>query len=69
MLVTVDGRSEADAGLSLLELADVLVELGPHAAVNLDGASAAPVWDGRRRNMPRADDRSDLPRASPPPPR
>jgi hypothetical protein len=68
VLVTADGRSEADAGLSLLELADVLVALGAHVAVNLDGgASAALVWDGDRQNTPRADDGSDLPEGQPTP--
>ena len=40
-----------DAGLTLWELADLLVDLGVHSALNLDGGSAGViVADGRRLN-------------------
>ena len=49
-----DGRSRADAGLTLGELADALVDLGADVAINLDGGgSASLVYGGRLRNRPR----------------
>jgi hypothetical protein len=38
--VACDGRSRHDAGLSLEELADLLVALGCHAGLNLDGGGS-----------------------------
>jgi len=52
--VACDGRAEGEAGLSLGELAGLMVELGAVAALNLDGGgSAALVVGGRLRNVPR----------------
>ena len=46
----------ADAGLTLGELADVLVDLGAREAMNLDGGgSTTLIAGGRLRNRPRAD--------------
>jgi Phosphodiester glycosidase len=49
-----DGRSDDEAGLTLSELADALVDLGARSAINLDGGgSASIVYGGRLRNRPR----------------
>jgi hypothetical protein len=40
-LLTVDGRSEASQGLTLLELADLMRRLGADDAVNLDGGGSS----------------------------
>lgn len=54
--VACDGRSRRDAGLTLGELAQVLVRLGCHTALNLDGGgSTSLVSGGRLRNTPYAD--------------
>ena len=56
LAVACDGRSRADAGLTLEEFASVLVELGAHSAINLDGGgSTSLVAGGRLRNRPYAD--------------
>jgi hypothetical protein len=56
LAVACDGRSRADAGLSLAELAGVLAELGAREAINLDGGgSTSLVCGGELRNRPRAD--------------
>jgi hypothetical protein len=53
--VACDGRSRHDAGLTLDELAELLVELGCHTALNLDGGgSTSLVSDGQLCNRPRA---------------
>lgn len=55
LAVVCDGRSRADAGLTLEELARVLVDLGAERALNLDGGgSATMIAGGRLRNRPRA---------------
>ena len=55
LAVVCDGRSRADTGLTLEELAGVLVELGADRAINLDGGgSATLIAGGRWRNRPRA---------------
>lgn len=55
--VSADGRSEEDDGLTLVELAHLLVELGAEAALNLDGgASSSLIAGGSRRNRPRDDE-------------
>jgi hypothetical protein len=50
-LVVVDGRQrDYSEGVTLAELADIVVELGAEAALNLDGGGASTlVIDGRRR--------------------
>lgn len=54
LAVTCDGRHEDEAGLTLGELADLLVGLGATSAMNLDGGgSTALVCDGRLVNHPR----------------
>lgn len=61
LAVACDGRNRRDAGLTLVELADVLVDLGAEAALNLDGGgSASLVHDGRLRNRPREQHGLDL---------
>jgi phosphodiester glycosidase len=52
--VACDGRrSNVDGGLSMLELADVMVELGAENAINLDGGgSATLVHRGHLLNRP-----------------
>jgi exopolysaccharide biosynthesis protein len=39
-LLAVDGRSSASVGMTLTELADLLVEFGADDAVNLDGGGS-----------------------------
>jgi exopolysaccharide biosynthesis protein len=57
LAVVVDGRSPDDAGMTLWELADLMVDLGAAEALNLDGGSAgALVVGGRLRNTPRDDE-------------
>jgi exopolysaccharide biosynthesis protein len=49
-----DGRSDADAGLSMSELAAAMIELGAERAINLDGGgSASLVLGGELVNEPR----------------
>jgi hypothetical protein len=43
-LVVVDGRQRDSRGLSLPELADLLIELGAHAALNLDGGGSSEMF-------------------------
>ena len=59
--IACDGRTRRDAGMTLAELADALVELGVTDALNLDGGgSASLVHDGRLRNRPREQHGADL---------
>jgi hypothetical protein len=52
-LVTVDGRRESDSGMSLAELAKVMMQLGSHDAMNFDGGgSTTMVIDGQIVNHP-----------------
>ena len=52
-LVTVDGRSAASVGMTLVELAEFLRSLGAWDALNFDGGgSTAMVIDGRLVNVP-----------------
>lgn len=61
LAVACDGRTRRDAGMTLVELADVLVRLGAREALNLDGGgSASLVHDGRLRNRPREQHGVDL---------
>jgi hypothetical protein len=54
LAVACDGRHPRDAGLTLAELADLLVWLGARSALNLDGGgSASLVCRGRLVNRPR----------------
>ncbi|MFL5830065.1 MAG: phosphodiester glycosidase family protein [Solirubrobacteraceae bacterium] len=61
LAVACDGRTRRDAGMTLDELADALVELGATDALNLDGGgSASLVYDRRLRNRPREQHGVDL---------
>ena len=54
--VACDGRSRRDAGLTLVELARLMVALGCEYALNLDGGgSTALISGGRLQNLPRGD--------------
>jgi hypothetical protein len=54
LAVACDGRHDDEAGMTLGELADELVALGAHSAMNLDGGgSASLVCDGELVNRPR----------------
>jgi len=53
VVVVVDGRQDASRGLSLDELAELMLELGCESALNLDGGgSSALVVLGERLNRP-----------------
>jgi hypothetical protein len=59
--VACDGRTRHDAGMTLPELADTMIDLGATEAMNLDGGgSAALVYAGRLRNRPREEHGVDL---------
>lgn len=61
LAVAVDGRNRQDAGMTLPELAELLVKLGAAEGLNLDGGgSASLVHDGRLRNRPREQHGLDL---------
>lgn len=52
--VVCDGRADADAGLTMAELAAAMAELGAERAINLDGGgSASLVVGGNLVNTPR----------------
>lgn len=54
LAVACDGRTAHDAGMTLGELAEALLELGATEALNLDGGgSASLVYRGQLRNRPR----------------
>ena len=66
LAVAVDGRGPHDSGLLLSELGELLVELGAHDALNLDGgSSSALVAGGVMRNTPRDDEGNELGAAGP----
>ena len=66
LAVVCDGRSRADAGLSLAELAGLLAQLGARDAINLDGGgSTSLICEGELRNRPRADFGVPLPGGRP----
>lgn len=53
LLVAVDGRSESSGGMSLPELAAMLVEMGAVEAMNLDGGGSTTMFlDGKVVNRP-----------------
>ncbi|MGA9116951.1 MAG: phosphodiester glycosidase family protein, partial [Bacteroidota bacterium] len=47
-LITVDGRRKGSAGMSLPEFADLMVRLGVHQGLNLDGGGSTAMVIGRR---------------------
>lgn len=52
-LMTVDGRRESDGGMTLVELANVMIKLGAYQAMNFDGGgSTTMVVDGNVVNRP-----------------
>jgi hypothetical protein len=52
-LVTVDGRRATDAGMTLPELARLMLDLGAHDAMNFDGGgSTTMVVEGKVMNRP-----------------
>ena len=52
-LITVDGRRESDSGMSLVELARLMLDLGVHEGMNFDGGgSTTLVVDGQVVNSP-----------------
>ena len=54
LAVACDGRSADDAGMTLAELAELMVGLGAEFAINLDGGgSTSLVCDGELVNRPR----------------
>jgi hypothetical protein len=63
--VATDGRTAGEAGMTLEELAGVLVNLGADEALNLDGGSTSLVTDGRLRNAPREPDGLPIPGGRP----
>ena len=66
LAVAADGRAPHDAGLTLWELADLLVELGALSALNLDGGSAGIVISGGRRlNTPRDGEGQEMQNSAP----
>ncbi len=44
LLATVDGRTSAGAGMSLSELATMMIDLGAEEAMNLDGGGSTTAW-------------------------
>jgi hypothetical protein len=61
LALTCDGRSPADAGLTLGELAQVMASLGSQHAINLDGGgSTTQISAGRIVNRPRELDGTEI---------
>ena len=53
IILTVDGRSESSGGMTLVELANVMRELGAWQAMNFDGGgSTTMVIEGKVANQP-----------------
>src|SRR3989454_11076051 len=48
LLVTVDGRGRQNTGMTLREMAELMVQLGAREAMNLDGGSSATMVVGGR---------------------
>ncbi len=44
ILAVVDGRSDRSIGMTCAELARLMVELGAHTALNLDGGGSSALW-------------------------
>jgi exopolysaccharide biosynthesis protein len=52
-LIAVDGRQTASVGMTLVELADLMRELGITEGLNLDGGGSTALWvGGQVRNRP-----------------
>jgi hypothetical protein len=66
LAVACDGRSPADAGMTLGELARLMAELGAASAINLDGGgSASLVCGGELVNEPRETEGEPIPGGRP----
>ena len=66
LALTCDGRSDADAGLSLGELAELMAAIGAREAINLDGGgSTSQVCGSRMVNRPRELEGDDIPGGRP----
>jgi hypothetical protein len=64
--VVCDGRGSDDAGLTLTELADVMIGLGAKRAINLDGGgSASLIAGGVLVNVPREEHGLEIPSGRP----
>ena len=64
--VVCDGRGPSDVGLTLGELAELMVALGAHEAINLDGGGSATLVCGAQLvNRPREQDGTDIPGGRP----
>jgi hypothetical protein len=62
LAVASDGRSGDEAGLTLDELAETMIALGAHHALNLDGGgSTSLVCAGKLRNVPREQEGTPIP--------
>ncbi len=48
LLVVVDGRSQASVGMTLVQAARLMLDLGARSAVNLDGGGGADMWTSAR---------------------
>ena len=44
ILAVVDGRSSASAGMTCVELGELMADLGAHDALNLDGGGSSTMW-------------------------
>ena len=57
--MVTDGRTEESAGLSLVQLADLMLEIGCETAYNLDGGgSSTMVFQGEVVNNPTTNGRT-----------
>ena len=66
LAVVCDGRSHDDAGLTLAELAELMLDLGAEYAINLDGGgSASLVCAGVLANTPREQHGVEIPAGRP----
>lgn len=64
LFVVSDGRTDASAGLSLLQLAEFMKELGVTTAYNLDGGGSSTMcFNGQVINNPTANGRSIVERS------
>ena len=53
LFIVSDGRTDESTGLSLLQLAELMKELGCRTAYNLDGGGSSTIWfNGRVLNRP-----------------
>jgi hypothetical protein len=48
LFIVSDGRTDESTGLSLLQLAELMKELGCRTAYNLDGGGSSTIWSLRQ---------------------